>query len=113
VWWFDWFCRLIGILRTLLSLTSLAEIIDFTNKKYGWKMMAFFLLSAASLLVSAASSSAAPSTNPYSAGFPSPWSRGGPGWDEAYEKAREFVSSLTLVEKVNLTTGTGWEADRW
>ncbi|OIW26750.1 glycoside hydrolase family 3 protein [Coniochaeta ligniaria NRRL 30616] len=45
-------------------------------------------------------------------GFPSPWGSGGPdGWDEAYEKAREFVSGLTLVEKVNLTTGTGWESD--
>lgn len=45
-------------------------------------------------------------------GFPSPWGSGGPdGWDEAYKKAREFVSGLTLVEKVNLTTGTGWESD--
>jgi beta-glucosidase len=44
-------------------------------------------------------------------GFPSPWGSGGPGWDEAYEKARAFVSQLTLVEKVNLTTGTGWESD--
>lgn len=45
-------------------------------------------------------------------GFPSPWGNGGPdGWDEAYKKAREFVSGLTLVEKVNLTTGTGWESD--
>jgi len=45
-------------------------------------------------------------------GFPSPWARGGPGgWDEAYEKARAFVTDLTLVEKVNLTTGTGWESD--
>jgi len=45
-------------------------------------------------------------------GFPSPWGNGGSGgWDAAYEKARAFVSSLTLVEKVNLTTGTGWESD--
>lgn len=43
--------------------------------------------------------------------YPSPWARGGPGWDEAYAKAREFVSKLTLVEKVNLTTGTGNQAD--
>ena len=44
--------------------------------------------------------------------YPSPWSSGGPGgWDEAYEKAREFVSRLTLTEKVNLTTGTGNQAD--
>ncbi|XXH01210.1 hypothetical protein Hte_007564 [Hypoxylon texense] len=43
--------------------------------------------------------------------FPSPWAAGGPGWDEAYAKAKEFVSQLTLLEKVNLTTGTGNQAD--
>ncbi|KAK7203350.1 glycosyl hydrolase family 3 N terminal domain-containing protein [Myxozyma melibiosi] len=30
-------------------------------------------------------------------------------WNLAYIKAREFVSQLTLLEKVNLTTGTGWQ----
>ncbi|KAK0625287.1 glycoside hydrolase family 3 protein [Bombardia bombarda] len=46
------------------------------------------------------------------AGFPSPWGSGkSPEWKEAYAKAKEFVGQLTLVEKVNLTTGTGWEAD--
>jgi beta-glucosidase len=29
------------------------------------------------------------------------------GWEDAYEKAKEFVSQLTLLEKVNLTTGVG------
>lgn len=29
-------------------------------------------------------------------------------WDEALEKARKFVGQLSLVEKVNLTTGVGW-----
>ncbi|KAL7619941.1 beta-glucosidase [Parahypoxylon ruwenzoriense] len=43
--------------------------------------------------------------------YPSPWGTGGPGWEEAYEKAREFVGGLTLLEKVNLTTGTGNQAD--
>jgi hypothetical protein len=44
--------------------------------------------------------------------FPSPWSAGGPdGWDDAYARAREFVGKLTLPEKVNLTTGTGNQAD--
>ncbi|RYP74459.1 hypothetical protein DL770_007599 [Monosporascus sp. CRB-9-2] len=43
--------------------------------------------------------------------YPSPWGSGGPGWDEAYTKAREFVSQLTLPEKVNLTTGTGHQGD--
>jgi beta-glucosidase len=29
------------------------------------------------------------------------------GWEEAYEQAKDFVSQLTLLEKVNLTTGIG------
>jgi hypothetical protein len=41
--------------------------------------------------------------------YPSPWMRGGVDWAEAYEKAQAFVSQLTLLEKVNLTTGVGWE----
>ncbi|KAK4143043.1 beta-glucosidase [Dichotomopilus funicola] len=53
-------------------------------------------------------------------GYPAPWAVGvgsenaaaDPAWAEAYAQAIEFVSNLTLIEKVNLTTGTGWEADR-
>lgn len=41
--------------------------------------------------------------------YPSPWMRGGNGWADAYTKAQAFVSQLTLLEKVNLTTGVGWE----
>lgn len=37
--------------------------------------------------------------------YPSPWGDGSGGWEAAYEKARAFVSQLTLLEKVNLTTG--------
>lgn len=29
-------------------------------------------------------------------------------WNKAYEKARKLVQKMELVEKVNLTTGTGW-----
>ena len=29
------------------------------------------------------------------------------GWEQAYAKAKDFVSQLTLAEKVNLTTGVG------
>lgn len=43
--------------------------------------------------------------------YPSPWMRGGNGWQDAYEKAQQFVSGLTLLEKVNLTTGVGWEGE--
>jgi hypothetical protein len=39
--------------------------------------------------------------------YPSPWGSGAGDWATAYEKARTFVSGLTLMEKVNLTTGTG------
>lgn len=39
--------------------------------------------------------------------YPSPWMRGGNGWQDAYEKAQAFVTQLTLLEKVNLTTGVG------
>lgn len=40
--------------------------------------------------------------------YPSPWMNPeAPGWEEAYVKAKAFVSQMTLLEKVNLTTGTG------
>jgi ABC-type sugar transport system substrate-binding protein len=40
--------------------------------------------------------------------YPSPWmDPEAPGWEEAYAKAKDFVSQLTLLEKVNLTTGVG------
>lgn len=30
-------------------------------------------------------------------------------WADSYERAREFVSQMTLLEKVNLTSGIGWK----
>jgi hypothetical protein len=40
--------------------------------------------------------------------YPSPWMNPqADGWKEAYVQAKEFVSQLTLLEKVNLTTGVG------
>jgi hypothetical protein len=39
--------------------------------------------------------------------YPSPWMTGAGDWASAYEQARAFVSQLTLLEKVNLTTGVG------
>jgi beta-glucosidase len=40
--------------------------------------------------------------------YPTPWmDPKADGWAEAYAKAKEFVSQLTLMEKVNLTTGVG------
>lgn len=41
--------------------------------------------------------------------YPSPWMNPQAiGWEEAYQKAKDFVSQLTLTEKVNLTTGVGY-----
>lgn len=40
--------------------------------------------------------------------YPSPWmDPQASGWEEAYIKAKAFVSQMTLAEKVNLTTGVG------
>ena len=39
--------------------------------------------------------------------YPSPWGSGAGDWASAYAKAKAFVSQLTLIEKVNLTTGVG------
>ncbi|KAK3358051.1 glycoside hydrolase family 3 protein [Lasiosphaeria hispida] len=45
--------------------------------------------------------------------YPSPWmDPAANGWEEAYAKAKAFVSQLTLLEKVNLTTGVGWEGEQ-
>ena len=40
--------------------------------------------------------------------YPSPWmDPGAMGWEAAYEQARQFVSQMTLMEKINITTGVG------
>ncbi|RMD42904.1 hypothetical protein DV735_g2222, partial [Chaetothyriales sp. CBS 134920] len=42
-----------------------------------------------------------------------PWYPSPPGgttasWKQSYDKAQQLVDKMTLVEKVNITTGTGW-----
>ncbi|KAK8015842.1 glycoside hydrolase family 3 protein [Apiospora marii] len=45
--------------------------------------------------------------------YPSPWMNPeAVGWEDAYVKAKDFVSQLTLLEKVNLTTGIGWQSEQ-
>ncbi|KAI9785182.1 MAG: hypothetical protein M1839_000820 [Geoglossum umbratile] len=44
--------------------------------------------------------------------YPSPWLSPARDWESAYEKARDFVGQLTLLEKVNLTTGVGWQQEQ-
>ncbi|KAJ5678955.1 hypothetical protein N7462_007199 [Penicillium macrosclerotiorum] len=70
--------------------------------KLGWQAA---VLTAASV----ASASELAYSPPY---YPSPWMTGEGEWAESYRRAVEFVSSLTLAEKVNLTTGAGWEQER-
>jgi hypothetical protein len=84
------------------SPSSASVIFSNRYKKMFWKS----LLSGASLLATLADCQTSP---PY---YPSPWGSGGSGWAEAYEKAAAFVSQLTLPEKVNLTTGVGWEEEQ-
>ncbi|KAH6704417.1 hypothetical protein VDGD_09750 [Verticillium dahliae] len=44
--------------------------------------------------------------------YPSPWMNPqATGWEDAYARAREVVEQMTLLEKVNLTTGVGWSGD--
>ncbi|KAF2873293.1 glycoside hydrolase superfamily [Massariosphaeria phaeospora] len=40
--------------------------------------------------------------------YPSPKGGTDKAWAESYKKAAELVTQMTLVEKVNVTTGTGW-----
>jgi hypothetical protein len=47
-------------------------------------------------------------------GLSPPWYPTPPGgtvgqWEESYRKAAELVKQMTLPEKVNITTGTGWQ----
>lgn len=57
----------------------------------------------------ALSNTSQPSAEAYSPPFyPSPWmDPNAPGWEQAYAQAKQFVAGLTLLEKVNLTTGVG------
>lgn len=69
-----------------------------------------FTMWIASLIIWALSSLPSPARSgpvtspPY---YPSPWGSGSAEWADAYIKARAFVKQLTLLEKVNLTTGVG------
>jgi beta-glucosidase len=40
--------------------------------------------------------------------YPTPKGGTDPAWAESYKKAAALVKQMTLVEKVNVTTGTGW-----
>ncbi|KAF9738116.1 hypothetical protein PMIN03_004049 [Paraphaeosphaeria minitans] len=40
--------------------------------------------------------------------YPTPKGGADAAWDESYKKAADMVRQMTLVEKVNITTGVGW-----
>ncbi|KAI9740692.1 MAG: hypothetical protein M1818_004656 [Claussenomyces sp. TS43310] len=60
-------------------------------------------------IVPRAAAAALATSDPF---YPSPWMTGTGDWAEAYQKAAAFVSQLTLLEKINLTTGVGWEGEQ-
>ncbi|KAM0137313.1 hypothetical protein ACHAP3_004119 [Botrytis cinerea] len=73
------------------------------------KMKLLVLITSAALL---ATSTFAQNDGDFSPpSYPSPWMNGNGDWADAYAKAKKFVSQLTLLEKVNLTTGVGWEGE--
>ncbi|KAJ4381056.1 hypothetical protein N0V86_003403 [Didymella sp. IMI 355093] len=43
--------------------------------------------------------------------YPAPKGGADPAWEESYKKAAELVRQMTLIEKINVTTGTGWSMD--
>jgi len=87
------------IARTLIWHTSYADIPQFPNSYYpGFE----------DPLTDAGAQSFQTSPPEY----PSPWMDGSGGWHDAYVYAQNIVRQMTLAEKVNLTTGVGWEGDR-
>ena len=80
------------------------------------------IIALAALLTSCVNAQVSGQTSPPK--YPSPWLSGKPfedpspvptngrNWHDAYAKAVEFVSQLTLLEKVNITTGVGWEGEQ-
>jgi hypothetical protein len=93
-----------GVLSLVLCVANclLSQSIEHcTTSKMLWSLIA--TLAALTATVKGQDYSSSP---PH---YPAPWARGGNGWADAYEKAQAFVSKLTLLEKVNLTTGVGWE----
>lgn len=43
--------------------------------------------------------------------YPTPKGGTDKEWEDAYEQAAKLVGQMTLVEKVNITTGTGWSME--
>ena len=97
------FCRPFAMASSLLHIL-LASITVIT---VAWaRILRFSLFAASSLTVYFQSHPVdLPTSHPY---YPSPWMNATGEWSDAYAKADAFVRQLTLLEKVNLTTGVGY-----
>ena len=45
--------------------------------------------------------------------YPAPKGGWAPTWAESYRRAKLLVEQMTLAEKVNVTSGTGWSMVRF
>ena len=83
------------------------------RKKSCWVIMSILLGGLAGLIAMSlwVWSKAAPLDGQSPPWYPSP--KGGTlaPWEESYKKAAAMVSKMSLLEKVNITTGTGWSQD--
>jgi beta-glucosidase-like glycosyl hydrolase len=73
-------------------------------------MIALFFATVLSLLTAGGiwAVKTAPANGQSPAWYPSPLGGADKDWEESYRKAADMVRQMTLVEKVNVTTGTGW-----
>jgi beta-glucosidase-like glycosyl hydrolase len=78
--------------------------------KFCWWMIALFFATVL-LLLSAGGiwgNKPVPSDGQSPPWYPSPIGGTDQSWEEAYKKAAEMVRKMDVIEKVNITTGTGW-----
>jgi beta-glucosidase-like glycosyl hydrolase len=82
------------------------------SKFCGWMIVLFFVTVVALLSAGGIwAVKSAPIEGQSPAWYPSPLGGADKDWEESYKKAAAMVRQMTLVEKVNVTTGTGWMMD--
>ncbi|KAK8210303.1 hypothetical protein M8818_003471 [Zalaria obscura] len=82
------------------------------NRKWCYMVLLFIVATALLLLAGGITVWKSGPTDGQSPPFyPSPLGGTVATWQESYAKAAKLVQQMTLVEKVNLTTGTGWSQD--
>lgn len=83
---------------------------NLVPSKLCWWMILLFFVTVV-LLLSAGGIWAvkhAPSDGESPAWYPAPSGGTDPSWEAAYKKAGEMIRKMDVIEKVNITTGTGW-----